>query len=344
MRSEFNTTNFALAASDLNPYSRGTALTTANNGANWIVAPGNDLVFATFMTQRINVEEVVGEALIVGNTINGSLHGFKYEDINGNGQYEPAVDQPLAGVTFQLRGTFADGTEFIAQAITDANGEFDFTDLSPNVAGNEQATGYTLVELIPTGFLPTTSVASFFDLLAGQEIVYAAGASDIDPLDPNDPRTEIVDQQGRLIFGNTAFGSVHGFKFDDIDEDGVHDPNEVGTPGVTFTLTGTDAQGNVVDLEAVTDANGEFWFTGLLPGPNYTITEILPVGFVNTTPLARSFPLTSGQELVWQTGAAMLPPLPSQQSINSSLIAVRSPVCSEWGSRHRHLSPQSWAS
>ncbi len=320
VRSESNTTSFALAASDLNPYANGTALSTPNNGVNWSIVPGNDLVFATFMTQRINVEEVVGDALIVGNTIYGSLHGFKYEDINGNGIYEPMIDTPLSGVTFQLEGTLADGTEIARQAVTDSDGEFDFTDLPPSVAGNEQATGYFLVELIPTGFVPTTSVESFFDLLAGEEIVYAAGASDVDPQDPNDPRTEVVDQQGRLIFGNTVLGSIHGFKFEDINGNGIYEPNLGDLPqaDVEFTLTGIDGRGQMIEATMVTDSSGAFWFEELWPsvdgsptdGANatgYTVTEIVPDGFTSTTPSIRTFDLLSRQELVWSSGAANLP-------------------------------------
>jgi hypothetical protein len=250
VRSESSTTSFALSASDSNPYSNGTALSTTDDGDNWSIVPGTDLVFATFMTQRINVEEVVGDELVMGNTIYGSIHGFKYEDINGNGSYELLVDTPLSGVTFQLEGTLADGTEIAQQAVTDSDGEFDYTDLPPNVAGNGQATGYFLFELVPTGFLPTTNVTSFFDLLAGDEFVYAPGASDVDPQDPNDPRMEVV-VGDQLIFGNTVLGSVHGFKFDDADGDGIRDAGELPTPDVTFTLSGTDGQGNVVNRTAM---------------------------------------------------------------------------------------------
>ena len=323
VRSVSNTTDFRLAANNANPYAGGTALITANNGANWSVVSGNDLVFATFMTQRINVEEVVGEPLIFGNTINGSLHGFKYEDVDGNRLYDPAIDQPSSGVTFQLQGTLADGTVIDRQAVTDSDGEFDFTDLPPNVTGNGQATGYTLVEMLPPGFVPTTSAQSFFDLVAGQEIVYAAGASDVDPQDPNDPRTEVVDQEGRLIFGNMVPGSIHGFKFEDINGNGIYEPNlgEVPQADVQFTLTGIDGRGETVEESMLTDSSGAFWFVDLWPSVNgspttengvtatgYTVTETVPNGFTATTSTSRTFDLTSRQELVWESGQANIPP------------------------------------
>ena len=33
-----------------------------------------------------------------GNLVDGSISGFKYEDVDGNGQYDPAIDNPMNGV------------------------------------------------------------------------------------------------------------------------------------------------------------------------------------------------------------------------------------------------------
>ena len=125
-----------------------------------------------------------------------------------------------------------------------------------------------MTERVPLGYIPTTSTIRNFDLLSRQEFAWEAGASGVDPQDPNDPRIEVV-VGDELIFGNTAYGSLHGFKFDDTNGDGVRDAGELPTPGVSFNLSGTDSQGNLVDRTEVTDINGEFWFTELLPGPNY---------------------------------------------------------------------------
>ncbi len=251
--------------------------------------------------------------LIFGNTVPGSIHGFKYEDIDGDGVYDATADLPLAGVDFTLTGTDAQGNVITTTETTDANGEFWFTGLLPSVAGVGPATGYTVTETVPAGFVATTPTVFSSDLLSRQELVAFAGQAMIPQ---GDPRVEVV-VGTPLTFGNTVPGSIHGFKFEDLNANGVYEPffGELPLAGVEFTLTGTDGQGNLVSLQEFTNANGEFWFTGLLPsvdgagpGTGYTVTEVVPAGFVATTPTERTFNLTSRVEFVWQRGAAMLPP------------------------------------
>ena len=82
-----------------------------------------------------------------------------------------------------------------------------------------------------------------------------------------DPRFEVlVGGDGvPLMFGNIVSSSIHGFKFEDLNGDGIYDNNDPPLPGVWFRLTGTNVQGSFVDLVAATDSDGEFWFTDLLP-------------------------------------------------------------------------------
>ena len=85
-------------------------------------------------------------------------------------------------------------------------------------------------------------------------------------------------------FGNLVPGSIHGLKFEDVDGDGVFDPQvDVGLGDVTFRLIGTDGQGNNVEQTTLTDSNGEFWFEDLLPG-DYSVTEDVPAGSMASTP------------------------------------------------------------
>ena len=84
--------------------------------------------------------------------------------------------------------------------------------------------------------------------------------------------------------------SIHGFKYEDLNGDGIRDPGEPPLAGVWFRLTGTNVQGTFVDLVAVTNDDGEFWFSELLESEigqgqqtGYSITEILPTGFESST-------------------------------------------------------------
>ena len=117
----------------------------------------------------------------------------------------------------------------------------------------------------------------------------------------------------QLIFGNYVPGSIHGFKFDDFDADGVYEPEngEVPFEGISFELTGTDGMGNAVGPIVVqSDINGQFWYEDLVPGI-YTVrevTEALPADVFPSTPVEVMLFVGSRQELVWADGAAMLDP------------------------------------
>ncbi len=344
LRSPTNVVNNIVWRSQVqsDPYAGGAGFASNDDVAVWNPVNGDQVFTTTMQPQgdpRIEVVPSTPE-LLFGNTISSSIHGFKFEDLDADGIYEPLDgDLPQANVPFQLTGINSRGQFVNLITNTDASGQFWFEDLLPSVFDQGQQSGYTVTEIAPFGFYPTTDIPQRnFDLSSGIELAWQPGAA---MLGPNDPQQEVVVGQ-ELIFGNTASVSIHGFKFEDIDGDGQYDPNEDELPlaGVTFTLTGTDGQGNVVNQTVLTDDNGEFWFTGrevpeddegpeddflvlapLLPsvagqgeGTGYTVTETVPTGFVSTTlPIARTFDLASRQELVWRDGAAMLPPTPVPQ-------------------------------
>jgi len=74
-------------------------------------------------------------------------------------------------------------------------------------------------------------------------------------------------------------GEVAGFKFYDVDADGVFDVGESPLPGWTITITGP----NGFSAQTVTDASGGYSFGGLASG-TYTIAEVQQGGWVQTFP------------------------------------------------------------
>lgn len=78
-------------------------------------------------------------------------------------------------------------------------------------------------------------------------------------------------------------GTIQGYKFNDLDRDGVWDEGEAGLEGWTITLWkylgDMDESGNlsVADVEnmgtAVTDVNGMYQFTNLEDGARYYLSE-----------------------------------------------------------------------
>lgn len=86
---------------------------------------------------------------------------------------------------------------------------------------------------------------------------------------------------------NTRAGQICGFKWLDLDADGNRAENEPYLPGITITLVGVDIFGNPVTLSTVTDENGQYCFTGLVPG-TYLICEAPPeeIPFFETFPVS----------------------------------------------------------
>ena len=84
-------------------------------------------------------------------------------------------------------------------------------------------------------------------------------------------------------FGELPPASLSGSVFEDLNNDGVQDPGEVGVAGVDVTLTGVDDLGNPVDVTVQTDVDGNYLFPDLRPSDatGYTITETQPAGLLD---------------------------------------------------------------
>jgi len=233
------------------------------------------------------------------NVLQGSsLHGTKYEDVNGDGTADEDVVMPNAaegdvnGVVIRLQtrvgGTWTSVTDLLGNVVedveTDASGNYWFSYLAPgeyrvrerlaltdinddDVDDNDQG----LVQ-VSNGDFPTNHVVDLGNELAA----LAFEGEKIENLD----------------FLNYVEGSIHGVKFHDLDGDGEFDfPTEQGVEEVTFELfkfvathtydytffTGAaDASYKTYEWEFVTSTlsmeHGEFWFTGLEPGV-YAVRE-----------------------------------------------------------------------
>ncbi|MDA1052496.1 MAG: tandem-95 repeat protein [Planctomycetota bacterium] len=243
-----------------------------------------------------------------GNFVPGSIHAFKYEDVDGDGQYNSAIDRPFAGIDFRLTGVDNRGNTVDLTQTTDATGRVWFEGLIPSIgsavttapSGSTLAgvpTGYTLTEVVTDPLIVATTPVSFHtNLLSRQEFVPAAGDA---MLPVGDPRTEIV-VGTELMFGNTVLGSIHGYKFEDLNGNGIDD-GEPRLARVPITLSG---QG-VETRSELTDDNGEYWFVGLPPG-DYTVRETPPTGSVPTTPSFYPVTIASREEKVALAGQAHL--------------------------------------
>jgi uncharacterized surface anchored protein len=115
---------------------------------------------------------------------------------------------------------------------------------------------------------------------------------------PSTPEIQVLLDFGHqtvsgLLFGNQALtATISGSKFNDLNGNGVKDSGEPALSGVTIQLRSSDQT-----RTTTTDASGNFSFTAVTPG-TYTLSEVVPVGFVQTAPAGAgtiSVTVTAGQ-------------------------------------------------
>ena len=258
-----------------------------------------------------------GQSMISTDLINftadpiasGSLSGVVYEDKNVNGVYNSGTDVPIPGTTVTLVNPTT-GTTLSTQ-ITDANGAYSFTNLTPGT--------YKVTEVQPY-ISGTTTLYLQGPTVSGVSIGGVAVGSLGGTVALPDMTTDITVGAGKngtnYNFGELRPVTLGGVLFVDSNHDCTQQTNEPGLGGVTLTLTGTDASGQSVTATtttATTGLVGSYTFTTTIDGKpiapgTYTIAEgSLPTGYTaegstSTTPgaiygttLVSNIVLASGQ-------------------------------------------------
>ena len=114
------------------------------------------------------------------NFQNGSISGYKYNDINGNGQYDPASEPKLANWTIDLLNSSG---SIIDHTVTDATGNYSFNNVAPGT--------YQVCEVMQPGWVQTQPGTQ-------------SGCYTVDMANS--------DQQSTAVFGNQGQGSIEVIK------------------------------------------------------------------------------------------------------------------------------------
>jgi serine-aspartate repeat-containing protein C/D/E len=188
-------------------------------------------------------------------SIRGRVH---LTDKNGDCFSEEALNRPLAGVKVTLKD---EQGNIVGTTFTNANGEYEFTNLLPGI--------YTIVEETPPG------------LLDGGDHVGTIGGIAVGIKPANDTISQIVLNGGQhgvnYDFCEKEPAMVAGFVYYDKNNNGIFEANEAAIPGTTIILL--DAGGQQI-AQTTTDNTGFYKFTNLSAG-SYTIREVQPASFID---------------------------------------------------------------
>lgn len=231
---------------------------------------------------------------VVVNGISNTISGLVYRDVNQDGDYDVATDTLLDGVTVQLSGLDVSNNPVLLTTIS-VGGAYSFANLQPGT--------YTITETTPTGYVDgLETVGTTF----GGAVSNALGSETISTITiPVGPSAVATDYN----FGEVLTSSLSGFTYLDNNSNGIFS-GEAALAGIPITLTGTDAYGQAVSLNATSGIDGSYSFTGLRPGV-YTITEddsaVVPGTYFD------------GKDTVGSAGGTLAGVAPKNDAINVTL-------------------------
>lgn len=198
---------------------------------------------------------------VPGTLTGGNITGNVFDDANENGISDSGEDG-MVGWTMFIDNN-GDGllTAGEPTAVTDANGDYLFSDLSPGTK--------TVYEIPQGGYRPIVG-GGLFPTLGAQPFhtVVVVGGT-----------TVSSDFANRIV----QIGNIQGTVINDANGDGIRGASEVPMAGITVYV---DANNNLLqdvgEPVRTTDATGAYSFVGIRAGA-YRVTEVLPATYVAAT-------------------------------------------------------------
>jgi len=251
---------------------------TANN-------PGDSITSILLTSGQAGINYDFGE--LIASTISGQVHA----DRDGDCEVDPG-EILVAGAKVELldpQGVVI-GTTF-----TDAQGRYEFASLPPGT--------YQVRLTVPTPYFDAAAHAGTAGgnavtktLIAGIGMPSGTTALDYD-FCVHEPAT------------------LSGYVWSDLNQNCFRDVNEHGIAGVTIRLL--DANGVFTGITTVTDANGNYQFTGLRKG-TYGVQEVQPDGYFQGCTHAGTASGTVNGDTI--SGAILLPGMTATDYIFGELL------------------------
>lgn len=239
----------------------GFTFTTANQGSNDELDADADAStggLSPIISLATGEENLTIDAGIYPAAGLASLGNYVWNDLNQDG-VQDANEPGVSGVTVYL---LDNNGNRIGVTTTDANGFYQFVGLTPGTYAVEFAN-------LPSGFEFTSIDGGTDDALD----------SDADPVNGTTDFVTLVAGQNYPDLDAGIFTERAGlgnYVWEDLDGDGVQDPNESGIAGVTVTLYAAD--GVTPIATTVTNAVGGYTFINLIPGTYVVGFSGLPAG------------------------------------------------------------------
>lgn len=238
-------------------------------GLTWINAPSLIRTGVSEIDAADNYRDITdmsGSSHLNGGGEFGSISGYKFNDLNGNGTWDLPAEPPLNGWTINISGP-AGPLSAVTGSGSWATGYYEFLNLPPG--------SYAISEVLQPGWSQTSSTPASLILAPGQQIA-------------------------NNNFGNYNGPAFRGTTFEDINNNGFIDLTESGIGG--WQIVATKVVGGDIRTQ-VSAPNGSYVFT-FVPAESglWVISETPQPGWVQTYPVGPSTYTINVQSGSFQTG------------------------------------------